>query len=177
MQVEELTLPGVKLIKNRVFIDERGFFRETFRQSTYAEKGIECSFVQDNHSFSHKGTLRGMHFQRIPGQAKLISVIYGKIYDVVVDIRRNSPNYRQWLGVYLDAQSAEQLFVPVGYAHGFFVVSETAHVCYKVSALYNPSEEKGFCFNDPAIGIVWPDLPSLISEKDRSSPWLEEVAL
>lgn len=177
METENLALPGVKLIKTKRFIDERGFFRELFVQSRYAEKGITPPFVQDNHSFSRRGTIRGMHFQRFPGQAKLVSVICGKIYDVVVDIRRDSPTFKQWIGIYLDAEEGGQLFVPIGFAHGFCVVSEDAHVCYKVTSPYNPEEEKGFRYDDPDVGIIWPQDALLQSEKDRLSPLLSEVAL
>jgi len=177
MEIENLALPGVKRIKMQRFVDHRGFFQELFVQSRFADKGMDTPFVQDNHSFSKYGTLRGMHFQRFPGQAKLISVLYGTIYDVVVDIRRDSPTFKQWLGLYLDAAKAEQLFVPVGYAHGFCVVSEEAHVCYKISSPYNPEEEKGFRYDDPEVGILWPQEARLLSEKDRLSPLLCEVAL
>jgi dTDP-4-dehydrorhamnose 3,5-epimerase len=177
MQIKELKLSGVKFIKTRIFSDERGFFRETFHKLIYNNEGISCEFVQDNHSFSHKGTIRGMHFQRFPGQAKLVSVMQGTIYDVVVDIRKDSPTYRQWLGVYLDAEKGDQLFIPVGYAHGFCVVSELAHVCYKVSAVYDPLEETSFCFDDPQVGIEWPCSLPILSERDKKSPFLSEVAL
>lgn len=173
--MEELALPGVRIIKVKSFIDNRGFFRETFHKPLYAEKGISCEFVQDNHSFSVQGTIRGMHFQRYPGQAKLVGVVQGSIYDVVVDIRTDSPTYKQWLGVRLEAEAGEQLFVPVGYAHGFYVLSESAHVCYKVSAVYDPQEEKGFRYNDPTVGIVWPNGLHILSERDKNSPLLDEV--
>ncbi|HEY2811539.1 MAG TPA: dTDP-4-dehydrorhamnose 3,5-epimerase [Rhabdochlamydiaceae bacterium] len=177
MQVEELLLPGVKLVKTKIFHDDRGFFRETFRKERYAQQGIACEFVQDNHSFSQKGTIRGMHFQRAPGQAKLVSVLCGKIFDVVVDIRKNSPTYKQWLGVYLDGQSGDQLFVPVGYAHGFCALSETVHLSYKVSANYDPVEEKSFRFDDPSVAIQWPIDVITLSERDKMASWLDEVAL
>lgn len=175
MEIENLALFEVKCIKPKRFFDERGFFQELFVQNRYAQQGITPIFVQDNYSFSRRGTLRGMHFQRFPGQAKLVSVICGKIYDVVVDIRRDSPTFKQWVGIYLDAQEGKQLFVPVGFAHGFCVVSEDAHVCYKVSSPYNPEEEKGFRYDDPDVGIIWPQETFLLSEKDRKSPSLLEV--
>lgn len=177
MQAQELSLPGVKLLKTKSFFDGRGFFRETFHKPLYAERGILCEFVQDNHSFSTRGTIRGMHFQRSPGQAKLISVVVGAIFDVVVDIRKDSPTYKQWIGVELEAEKGEQLFIPVGYAHGFCVLSESAHVCYKVSAVYDPHEEKGFRYNDPDVGILWPHASPILSERDKNSPLLCEVAL
>jgi dTDP-4-dehydrorhamnose 3,5-epimerase len=177
MQIHELALPGVKLIKTKLFFDDRGFFRETYRKPLYVEKGILCDFVQDNHSLSVQGTIRGMHFQRIPGQAKLVHVVHGIIYDVVVDIRKDSPTYKQWLGVTLEADQGDQLFVPVGYAHGFCVLSEIAHVCYKVSTIYDSQEEKSFRFNDPDVRIQWPHPSPILSDRDKNSPFLHEVAL
>ena len=175
MEIKELSLPGVKLIKLRVFKDARGFFRETFRKPFYAEAGIDCDFVQDNHSYSVQNTLRGMHFQRSPGQAKLVSVMKGKIYDVFVDIRPDSPTFRKWDGVYLDAENGEQLFIPVGYAHGFCVLSEDAHLCYKVSNIYDPDEERSFRYDDPTIGIAWPIETPFLSERDLACPFLQEA--
>ncbi len=175
MDVQDLALPGVKLLKTKVFVDERGFFRETFRKPLYSERGITCDFVQDNHSYSSQGTLRGMHFQRRPGQAKLVSVMLGTIYDVVVDIRRDSPTFKQWIGVHLDATRGEQLFIPVGYAHGFCVLSPEAHLCYKVSTIYDPAEEKSFRFDDPEVNIQWPIATPTISDRDRQAPLFHEV--
>ena len=175
MEVKELSLPEARLLRPKTFFDERGFFRETFRKPLYRQAGIDCDFVQDNHSFSKQWTLRGMHFQRSPGQAKLVMVMEGKIFDVLVDIRPHSPTFGRWEGVYLDASQGEQLFIPTGYAHGFCVVSEHAHVCYKVSTLYDLSEERSFCYNDPFVGIVWPVEKPLLSERDRKAPLLKEV--
>ncbi len=173
-QVVDFLLPGVKHIRSKIWADDRGFFRETFRKNLYAEAGVSCEFVQDNHSFSKKGTLRGMHFQRSPGQAKLITVISGKIFDVFVDIQPNSPTFGKWGGIYLSAEEGDQLFIPVGYAHGFCVLSEEAHVCYKVSSVYDPQEEKGFRYDDPFVGIDWPIASPLLSERDLQSPTLLE---
>lgn len=175
MEVQELSLSGVKRIRPKVFFDDRGFFRETFRAPLYLQAGISEDFVQDNHSFSKKGTIRGMHFQRSPGQAKLITVMEGKIFDVVVDIRPDSPTFGKWEGVYLDAAQGDQIFVPIGFAHGFCVVSEHAHVCYKISSLYDPAEEKGFRYDDPTVGIVWPEENPILSDRDLASPFLKEV--
>jgi len=175
MEVKELSLQGVKLIRPKIFCDDRGFFRETFRKPLYHQSGIDCDFVQDNHSFSKQGTIRGMHFQRSPGQAKLVTVMEGKIFDVFVDIRPESPTFGKWDGVYLDASLGEQIFIPVGYAHGFCVISEQAHVCYKVSNIYDPSEERNFRFDDPAVGISWPIEKPLLSDRDRKSPFLKEA--
>ncbi len=177
LQVQDCSLPGVKLIRPKSFADERGFFRETYRKPLHRQMGIDCDFVQDNHSYSCRGTLRGMHFQRSPGQSKLVSVVRGRVFDVVVDVRRGSPTYGKWEGVYLDGERGEQLFIPVGYAHGFCVVSEDAHLWYKVSSVYDAKEEMGFCFNDPDVGIVWPLENPVLSERDRTCPRLSEVAL
>lgn len=177
MEVQELSLSGLKLIKPRVFNDDRGFFLESYKSSLYAAAGIEHPFVQDNHSFSKKGTLRGLHFQRRPGQAKLVTVIQGKIFDVAVDIRPESPTFGKWEGVYLDGTSCEQLYIPVGFAHGFCVVSETANVLYKVSSVYDPAEEMGFRFDDPEVGVVWPESSPLLSLRDQQSPLFAEAVL
>lgn len=175
MEIKDLSLAGVKLIRPKVFFDQRGYFRETYRKPLYTQAGIDTDFVQDNHSFSVQGTIRGMHFQRSPGQAKLVTVMQGKIFDVFVDIRQDSPNFGKWDGVYLDASEGEQIYIPVGFAHGFCVVSETAHVCYKVSTIYDPAEECNFRFDDPFVGICWPVDEPLISDRDRASPLLKEV--
>jgi dTDP-4-dehydrorhamnose 3,5-epimerase len=175
MQIEELSLSGVKLIIPRVFHDERGFFLESYNEALYSEAGIGVPFVQDNHSLSSKGTLRGMHFQRRPGQAKLVRVVEGVIFDVVVDIRPDSPTFGKWEGVYLDAKMHQQLFVPVGFAHGFCVVSETAQVLYKVSNRYDPAEEKGFRFDDPQVAIVWPLQQVTLSKRDQEAPLFCEI--
>lgn len=177
MDTIDLQLPGLKLIQPRVFFDERGFFKESYRKNLYQEQGIDCEFAQDNHSFSRKGTIRGMHFQRRPGQAKLVSVIVGKIYDVVVDIRPDSPTFGKWEGVYLDDAAHHQLFVPVGFAHGFCAVSETAHVLYKVSTPYDADEEKGFRFDDPDVGIIWPESNPIVSTRDLEAPSFKTVTL
>lgn len=175
MEIVDCTLPDVKRIRPKLFADERGFFRETYRKPLYEKWGIACDFVQDNHSFSKKGTIRGMHFQRFPGQAKLITVVSGRIFDVFVDIRKESSSFGKWAGLYLDAEEGDQLFIPPGFAHGFCVVSESAHVCYKVSAVYDPLEERSFRFDDPAVGIRWPVAEPIVSERDLLSPRFEEA--
>src|SRR5262249_26316748 len=142
-----------------VLDDERGFFKECYRKNRYADYGIECEFVQDNLSFSKAGVIRGLHYQSEPGQAKLVSVLQGKIFDVAVDIRPDSPYFGKWEGVYLDANQHEQLYIPIGFAHGFCVVSpEGAHVHYKVSSIYNAATEKTIRFDDPHVKIEWPTL-------------------
>ena len=174
MKVDKLSLTGAKLLSPRVFKDARGFFFESYREDICCDAGLPL-YVQDNHSHSTKGVIRGMHFQSEPGQAKLVRVAVRKIYDVIVDIRKDSPTYRQWEGVYLDAKSHMQLFVPVGFANGFQVVSDEAHVLYKVSSPYSAATEKGFRFDDPDIAIKWPEESSLISERDLEAPFFKEL--
>ncbi len=178
MEVLPTRLPGLKLIQPRVFGDERGFFHETFRKDAYAAVGIDCEFVQDNHSRSRRGVVRGMHFAVGPGQAKLVRCARGRIVDVVVDIRRGSPTYGQWEAFELDDRSLRQLFVPVGFAHGFCVLSDVADVVYKCSHYYDPELERGIHYLDPDIAIEWPLDPREMvpSERDRQAPRLAEIA-
>ena len=148
---------------------------ETYHEAKYHAAGIRSKFVQDNHSHSCQGTIRGMHFQNSPGQAKLVRVISGVIYDVAVDIRPSSPTYGQYEGVTLDAESHQQLYIPCGFAHGFCVVSATAEVLYKVSSPYDPAQEAGFAYDDTRVGIVWPTANANVSERDRSAPPLDAL--
>jgi dTDP-4-dehydrorhamnose 3,5-epimerase len=172
-----LGLEGLVCVQPQVFADDRGFFFESYHQERYQKMGIACDFVQDNHSRSVYGTLRGLHYQSTPGQAKLVRVLSGRIFDVAVDIRPQSPTFGQWAGVYLDAEKHAQLFVPVGFAHGFCVVSDVAEVAYKVSALYNPSTECSIAWNDPAIGVEWPVKDPLLSARDmQASSWAQFCA-
>jgi dTDP-4-dehydrorhamnose 3,5-epimerase len=177
MQIRELRLSGPKLIFPRVSRDNRGFFIESYQQPRYFEQGIDTHFIQDNHSYSKRATVRGMHFQTEPGQAKLVRVSHGKIFDAIVDIRVNSKTFGQWEAVILDGESHAQLFIPIGFAHGFCVLSEEAHVIYKASSVYNVLTEQSFRWNDPEIGIVWPidEEEMILSERDRSSPYFSEV--
>lgn len=161
---------GVKILAPRVFRDTRGFFMETFRKTLYHELGITETFSQDNLSYSKYGTIRGMHFQSFPGQAKLITVLKGKILDVFVDMRPGSNTLGQWSSIYLDDTLKEQVFLPVGFAHGFCCLSEEALVSYKVSQEYDPKTEKGFRFDDQEIGIVWPISCPTVSERDAAAP-------
>ena len=177
MEFIELSLSGLKLVRPKVFADTRGFFRETYRRPGYERAGINCTFVQDNHSYSKKGTIRGMHFQRNPGQDKLISVIAGTIFDVAVDIRPESPTFGKWEGVFLDGIKGEQLFIPKGFAHGFCVISDEAHLLYKVSSIYDPEEEMTFAFNDADVRIDWPISEPIVSDRDRSAPTLKKLLL
>ncbi|NGX37488.1 MAG: dTDP-4-dehydrorhamnose 3,5-epimerase [Chlamydiae bacterium] len=177
IEISDCELPEVKRIQLRSYSDDRGFFIESYRSPIYKKMGIDPDFLQDNHSFSKKGTIRGMHFQSEPGQSKLISVIVGTIYDVFVDIRPHSATFGKWGACELAAKNHEQLFIPVGFAHGFAVLSEEAHIVYKVSNVFNPETEKTFCYDDPDVGIVWPIEHPILSEKDRNAPCLKEVMI
>ncbi|TLS69850.1 dTDP-4-dehydrorhamnose 3,5-epimerase [Photobacterium damselae] len=158
MNVIETDIPDVKIIEPAVFGDERGFFMETWNQKKFEElvTGRPTSFVQDNHSKSKKGILRGLHYQTENTQGKLVRVVSGEVFDVAVDIRKNSPTFGKWVGVYLSAENKRQLWVPEGFAHGFYVTSDEAEFVYKCTDYYNPSAEHSILWNDPEIGIEWP---------------------
>lgn len=177
MEFIDLHLKGLKLIKPAVFRDNRGFFLESFQQSLFEKNGLCSHFPQDNHSFSGKGCIRGMHYQSFPGQAKLIRVVMGTIFDVAVDIRKDSPTYGQWEGVILDDLNHHELYIPVGFAHGFCVLSDQAHVLYKVSTLYDAKHEKGFRWDDPDVNIQWPIKEAILSEKDKGAPFFKELGV
>jgi dTDP-4-dehydrorhamnose 3,5-epimerase len=166
MQVEDLSLPGLKLIRPRVFRDARGFFFESYHEPRFRAAGIHDVFVQDNHSSSVKDTVRGLHYQSSPGQAKLLRVTSGRIFDVAVDIRPDSPTFGKWEGAYLDADEHAQLFIPIGFAHGFCVTSERADVCYKVTSVYDAATECSIRWDDPDIGVTWPTSTPLLSPRD-----------
>jgi dTDP-4-dehydrorhamnose 3,5-epimerase len=177
MNVEPTALPEVLLISPRVFKDDRGLFTETFHAERYGAAGITQPFVQDNASRSIKGTLRGLHFQQPNPQGKLVFVVRGAIFDVAVDIRRDSPNFGRWIGVELDEENRRQLWVPPGFAHGFLALSPLADVVYKCTALYSCADDRGILWSDPDIGIAWPlgaDAP-LLSPKDAVLPRLKEA--
>jgi len=180
MNVLKTAIADVVIIEPKVFGDERGFFLETFQQERYRDQaGIELPFVQDNHSRSAQGVLRGLHFQRSKPQGKLVRVVSGEVFDVAVDIRPASPTYGQWQGVILSAENKRQFWVPPGLAHGFMVLSEFADFEYKCTDYYDPSDEGCLIWNDPEVGIEWPDLglePQL-SEKDQSGVLLSELVL
>ena len=169
-------IEGPVLLAPTVYADDRGFFAETFRASVWREAGVDVDFVQDNHSRSRRGTLRGMHFQTSPGQAKLVRCARGRIVDVVLDLRRASPTFGQWEAVPLDDEAMRQVFVPVGFAHGFCVLSEEADVVYKCSSYFDPATEATVAYDDPDVGIEWPDLDLIVSERDRTAPRLAEIA-
>ncbi len=166
-------LPGVQLISLARFEDSRGSFRECYKKPLYEQRGIACEFVQDNHSFSKKGVIRGMHIQR--GQAKLITAISGRIFDVFVDLRLGEPTFGKWQGMILDGEESIQLFIPEGFAHGFAVLSDEAHLVYKVSTLYDPTLEKVLSFNDPKVGIEWPISDPILSLRDLQGVSLQEL--
>ena len=172
----ETKLGGVVLLEPRVFGDERGFFVETFSKEAWAGLGVDAEFVQHNHSRSGKGILRGLHFQTEPGQAKLLRCARGAIFDVAVDLRRGSPTYGQWEGHVLDDERHRQLFVPVGFAHGFVVLSEVADVSYLVSSVYDPATEAGIAWDDPEVGVEWGVAEPVLSERDQNAPRLSEIA-
>jgi dTDP-4-dehydrorhamnose 3,5-epimerase len=164
-------LPEVLIVEPRVFRDERGFFVETYHAPRYRAAGIDVTFVQDNHSRSTRGTLRGLHWQVAPhAQAKLIRVLAGEILDVAVDIREDSPTRGRWAAVPLSADNFRQLFIPVGFAHGFLVLSDEADIEYKCSDVYDPTSERGLMWNDPALGITWPIADPILSGRDRAHP-------
>jgi dTDP-4-dehydrorhamnose 3,5-epimerase len=171
----ETKLDGLVVIEPDVFGDDRGFLVETYRSDLWRELGVELDFVQHNHSRSVRGTLRGLHFQTEPGQAKLVRCSSGRIFDVAVDLRRDSPTFGQWEGHELDDQTHRQLLVPIGFGHGFCVLSEEADVDYQLSSYYDPATESGVAWDDPDIGVEWPiDVP-LLSERDKAAPKLAEV--
>lgn len=162
-------LPGLVVVEPRVFRDDRGFFFEPYHAPRYKAAGIDVDFVQDNHSLSTKGVLRGLHFQKSPGQAKLIRCARGRIWDVAVDLRPDSATFRKWWGLELDSELHRQLFIPVGFAHGFCVLSDEAEVMYKCSSVYDPATEAGVSWDDPEIGVRWPIQDPIVSERDRKA--------
>lgn len=168
-------IAGVVLIEPQVFRDERGFFLETFRADKYGEAGIPTTFVQDNHSSSVKNTLRGLHLQWRRPQGKLVRVIRGEIWDVAVDVRRDSPTFGRWTAATLSANNFQQLYVPPGCAHGFCVLSDVADVEYKCTALYDPSGEAGVIYDDPALAIPWPVAEPILSPRDQRHGTLREL--
>ncbi len=170
MEATKAPLEGLLILTPRVFRDERGFFFESYNQRLFSELGISLEWRQDNHVLSVARTTRGMHFQHDPGQAKLVRCVRGRIWDVAVDIRPDSPTLGRWFGLELDAQACRMLFVPVGFAHGYCVLGEEqAEVIYKCSDIYQPALEDGFRWDDPQVGIDWPVADPILSERDRAS--------
>jgi dTDP-4-dehydrorhamnose 3,5-epimerase len=172
----ETRIDGLVLLEPEVHGDERGFLVETFSAGAWRELGVDADFVQDNHSRSRAEILRGLHFQTTPGQAKLVRCLRGRIWDVGVDLRRGSPTYGEWEGYELDDELHRQLYVPVGFAHGFCVLSEVADVHYKLSSLYDPDTEAGIAWDDPEIAVDWPLDDPQVSQRDATAPRLADVA-
>lgn len=181
MNIIPTTIPDVIIIEPQVFGDDRGFFFESYNQQAFADKaGITHTFVQDNHSRSANGVLRGLHYQIEQAQGKLVRAVVGAVYDVAVDIRKSSPTFGQWVGCILSAENKKQLWVPAGFAHGFVVVSEVAEVLYKTTDFYAPQHERSILWNDPAIGIEWPlDMVGengvILSKKDEAGTLLQDA--
>jgi len=171
-------IEGVYIIDVKAYGDNRGYFMETYKEEDFAAAGLNYRFVQDNQSSSSKGVLRGLHFQEHFPQAKLVRVLRGEVFDVAVDLRKNSPTYGKWVGAYLSADNRRQLMIPRGFAHGFAVVSDYAEFAYKCDEVYHPEDEGGIIWNDPGIGIVWPELENIVlSEKDKKHPTLAECGM
>ena len=171
----ETSIQGVYIIETKRYGDHRGYFMETYKKSDFDAAGLKYNFLQDNQSSSRKGVLRGLHFQKQHPQAKLVRVLSGEVFDVAVDLRRGSETYGKWVGVMLSDENKKQFMIPRGFAHGFVVVSETAEFAYKCDELYHPEDEGGIMWNDPSIGIQWPDVGEIIlSEKDKKNPTLAQ---
>jgi dTDP-4-dehydrorhamnose 3,5-epimerase len=176
LQRIETSLPGVCELRPKVFRDARGIFLETYHRGRFTELGITESFVQDNHSQSAKGTLRGLHYQLRRPQAKLCRVVEGEVFDVAVDIRRGSPHFGKWTSVVLSSKEQNQIFIPAGFAHGFLALTENVQFLYKCSDFYDPADEHGISWNDPALGIAWGVSGPLVSDKDAKYPPLAAVS-
>ncbi|MCK4800295.1 dTDP-4-dehydrorhamnose 3,5-epimerase [Candidatus Parcubacteria bacterium] len=173
---KKLSIPEVVLIEPRVFADKRGFFLENYKYSEFADFGIKDNFVQDNHSKSIKGVLRGLHYQKLPkAQAKLVRCISGEFFDVAIDIRKGSPTFGKWVGEILSAKNKKMLYVPIGFAHGFCVLSDYAEISYKSSDEYSPEHEGAICWNDQTINISWSIKDPVVSEKDAQNKSLNEA--
>ena len=172
MKVKSITLEGILLIEPDIYGDERGFFLEQFERERYKEYGITEDFVQDNHSRSSKNVLRGLHFTKVRPQSQILTVIRGVIFDVVVDIRKNSPTFGKWFGTELSDKNIRQIYMPHGFAHGFCVLSDYADLHYKVTQSYDPNDEGGILWNDPDIGVDWNIESPIISERDLNHPVL-----
>jgi dTDP-4-dehydrorhamnose 3,5-epimerase len=172
----ETRIEGLVLLEPEVHGDDRGFLVETFRADEWAEAGIDTEFVQENHSRSVRNTLRGIHFQTSPGQAKLVRCVRGTIWDVAVDLRRDSPTLGQWEGQEISDENHRAVWIPVGFGHGFCVLSDLADVTYQLSSYFDPTTEAGIAWDDPEVGIEWPVAEPLLSERDQQAPSLSEVA-
>ncbi len=176
MKVTPLEIPEVLLIEPRVFGDHRGYFFETWSAAKFASAGIDAPFVQDNVSHSARGTLRGLHLQNPRGQGKLVMALTGAVFDVAVDVRVGSPTFGRWVGRELNEENHLQLYIPPGFAHGFVVLSATAHFAYKCTDSYHPEAEHSVRYDDPDVGITWPEGSFTLSPKDEAAPFLREIA-
>ena len=175
MKFTEMDIKGVYVIEPQVFGDNRGFFMETYNENDFKKAGIDITFVQDNQSSSRRGVLRGLHFQKTHPQAKLVRVLSGEVFDVAVDLRKDSDTYGKWVGVVLSAENKKQFLIPKGFAHGFAVISEYAEFAYKCDDFYHPEDEGGIIWNDTDINVKWPDVGEIIlSEKDKLHPTFAE---
>jgi len=180
MHFHQTKVPPVMILEPEIFGDERGFFLESYRANIFAEAGIDFDFVQDNHSGSRQGTLRGMHYQIHQTQGKLVRVVKGEVFDVAVDLRRSSPTFGQWVGQVLSSQNKLQIWVPPDFAHGFYVLSEWAELVYKATDYYAPEWERTLFWNDKEVGIQWPllpQIPPLVSAKDSQGQQLKEIPI
>ncbi len=180
LKFKETGIPDLLVVEPVVFGDERGFFLEFYKRSEFLKAGINVNFVQDNHSRSKKGVLRGLHFQEEPAaQGKLVKCIRGKIFDVAVDLRKGSPTFKKWFGIELSEENKLMLWIPPGFAHGFLTLSEEAEIIYKVSGSeYSPKHDRSIRWDDPEIGITWPlDTKPILSEKDKNAPFLKEIEI
>jgi dTDP-4-dehydrorhamnose 3,5-epimerase len=175
MEIIDCPLSGILILKPKTYVDSRGFFLETYESARYKSIGINEEFIQDNHSRSVKNVLRGLHFTRRHPQAQILTVMRGKIFDVVVDIRKNSPTFCQWFGVELSDSGIGQIYMPHGFAHGFCVLSDFADLHYKVSAKFDPSDDGGLRWNDPMIDIAWPVKNPIVSNRDQHHPMMTEI--
>ena len=177
MKLTKTSLNDVYIIEPQVFGDNRGWFMESYSQAKFTELGLECNFVQDNHSFSaEKGTLRGLHFQLNPKcQAKLVRCTKGAILDVAVDLRKDSPQYKKWVAIELSAENKKQLFIPRGFAHGFVTLTADVEVQYKADEYYSPEHDGGIRYNDPEIGVEWGKGNFILSQKDQTAPFLKDI--
>jgi dTDP-4-dehydrorhamnose 3,5-epimerase len=175
MRIRRTPIPEVLIIEPDLFGDERGFFMETWHAEKYAEQGLDVQFVQDNQSRSRRGVLRGLHYQLNQPQGKLVRVTAGRVFDVAVDIRRDSPTFGRWVGMELNDEDHRQFYVPPGFAHGFSVLSDSADFLYKCTDFYTPEDEHGILWNDPDIGIQWPGSDFLVSDKDSKNPLLKNM--
>ena len=174
MEFIQTEIPDIILVKPNVIEDHRGFFMESYHIKKFNIGGINCTFVQDNHAKSVQNTLRGLHFQVQYPQAKLLRCLKGKVFDVAVDIRQDSPYFGKWVGEELSEENRYQLYIPEGFAHGYYVMSETAEIAYKCSEIYHPQDEQGIRWNDPEIAINWPGDNPILSEKDKALPMMAD---